>query len=57
MPSKKAKAKKFEKKRKAAAVKQFKKTRSRVKKIKRTKSDGFEYNEYILKKELDADDR
>jgi hypothetical protein len=52
MPSKKAKQRKFDKKKRAAAVKQFRKKKSKVKKVTHTKEDGFQYNEYVDKKEL-----
>ena len=47
----KAKQRKWDKKKQAAAVKQFRKKKSKVKKVTHTKEDGFQYNEYVDKKE------
>tara|TARA_Y100000310_G_scaffold255259_1_gene262602 strand:+ start:1372 stop:1530 length:159 start_codon:yes stop_codon:yes gene_type:complete len=49
----KAKQRKWDKKKQAEDVKKFKKTKSKIKKISRTKEDGFKYNEYVDKKELE----
>lgn len=49
MPSKAAKQRKFDKKKKALEIKNFKKKRAKLTKVVHTKPDGFQYNEYIEK--------
>jgi len=52
-----AKQRRWNKKKRAEEVKHLKKQKSKIKKIKRTRPDGTEYNEYVPKKELEANDR
>jgi len=57
MPSQKAKQRKYLKKQKHQAVKRFKKEKNKRQKIVCVREDGSEFNKYVLKTELSADDR